>query len=215
MASKQKERVGEVQREKGKLYDVVDGKYKLLKHGYTTEELRLLLRTLGKRAQTRIKTLSRYFDERGRKYTGQINPIFERYRDYDVKYTGLSNQALYQKVKTAIDILNAKQSTYTGYRNLQIKAYNSLKASHPKLKDLTFEEWEVRAKYMGAWQSAHEGQQYDSETLLSNANWAYSQGNGFVIPDVEEVDLDKWFLDIQREGSSGKWLELKEDFDDI
>ena len=82
MASKQKERVGEVQRAKGILYDVIDGKYKLLKKSYTKEETLLLLRTLGKRAQTRLKTLSTYFNERGKRYTGEINPIYDRYKEY-------------------------------------------------------------------------------------------------------------------------------------
>ena len=57
MASKQKQRVGEVQRAKGILYDINNGKYVLLKTHYTREESLLLLRTLGKRAQTRITTL--------------------------------------------------------------------------------------------------------------------------------------------------------------
>ena len=56
MASKQKERVGEVQRAKGVLYEVTNDKYTLLKQHYTKQELLLLLRTLGKRAQTRLKT---------------------------------------------------------------------------------------------------------------------------------------------------------------
>ena len=68
--------------------------------------------------------------------------------------------------------------------------------------------------YMGMWQSAHEGEQYDSETLLSNSKWAYETGQWGPF-DFEKVDLDKWFLDVQREGSSGQWLDLKEDFDDI
>ena len=59
MASKQKERVGEVQRAKGVLYDVTNDKYTLLKQHYTKQELLLLLRTLGKRAQTRLKTLQK------------------------------------------------------------------------------------------------------------------------------------------------------------
>ena len=67
---------------------------------------------------------------------------------------------------------------------------------------------------MGAWQSAHEGEQYDSETLLSNANWNLQTGQ--VMPvQFEKVDLDAWFLDVQREGSSGKWLKLNQDFEDI
>ena len=46
MASKQKERVGEVQRAKGVLYEVSNDKYTLLKQHYTKQELLLLLRTL-------------------------------------------------------------------------------------------------------------------------------------------------------------------------
>lgn len=214
MASKQKERVGEVQRAKGVLYEVSNDKYTLLKQHYTKQELLLLLRTLGKRAQTRLKTLSTYFSERGKKYTGQINPIYDRYKGYDIKYQGLSTQALYKKVRTAIDILNAKQSTYTGYVKLQHTAYSKLKENHPKLKDLAFDQWQAMVVYMGTWQSAHEGEQYDSETLLSNAKWAYETGQWGPF-EFEKVDLDKWFLDIQREGSSGQWLDLKEDFDDI
>ena len=38
MASKQKERVGEVQRVKGILYDISNGKYVLLKKHYTQEK---------------------------------------------------------------------------------------------------------------------------------------------------------------------------------
>ena len=214
MASKQKERVGEVQRAKGILYDVIDGKYKLLKKSYTKEETLLLLRTLGKRAQTRLKTLSTYFNERGKRYTGEINPIYDRYKGYDIRYQGVSMQALQKKVSTAIEILNAKQSTYTGYRQLQNRAFEKMKENHPKLKDLTFEQWKVMTTYMGAWQSAHEGEQYDSETLLSNAKWSYETGQWGPF-EFEKVDLDKWFLDVQREGSSGQWLDLKEDFDDI
>lgn len=214
MASKQKERVGEVQRAKGVLYDVVDGKYKLLKKSYNKEEMLLLLRTLGKRAQTRLKTLSTYFSERGKRYTGEINPIYDRYKGFDIRYQGVSYQGLQSKVYTAIDILNARQSTYTGYRQLQNIAFENLKKNHPKLKDLTFDQWKVMVIYMGAWQSAHEGEQYDSETLLSNSKWAYETGQ--VGPfQFEKIDLDKWFLDVQREGTSGQWLELKEDFDDI
>lgn len=214
MASKQKERVGEVQRAKGVLYEVSNGNIKLLKQHYTKQELLLLLRTLGKRAQTRLKTLSTYFDERGKKYTGKINPVYDRYKGYDIRYQGLSTQALFKKVRTAVDILNAKQSTYTGYAKLQRTAYEKMIANHPKLKNMTFDEWQAMVVYMGAWQSAHEGEQYDSETLLSNANWNLQTGQ--VMPvQFEKVDLDKWFLDIQREGSSGEWLKLDQDFDDI
>lgn len=214
MASKQKERVGEVQRAKGVLYEESNGNIKLIKQHYTKQELLLLLRTLGKRAQTRLKTLSTYFDERGKKYTGKINPIYDRFKGFDIKYQGLSTQALFKKVKTAIDILNAKQSTYTGYNKLQHTAYEKLIANHPKLKNMTFDEWQAMVVYMGAWQSAHEGEQYDSETLLSNANWSLQTGQ--VMPvQFEKVDLDKWFLDVQREGSSGQWLKLNQDFDDI
>ena len=214
MASKQRERVGEVQRAKGVLYEVSNGNIKLLKQHYTKQELLLLLRTLGKRAQTRLKTLSTYFDERGKRYTGKINPVYDRYKGYDIRYQGLSTQALFKKVRTAVDILNAKQSTYTGYTKLQHTAYEKLIENHPKLKNMTFDEWQVMVVYMGAWQSAHEGEQYDSETLLSNANWNLQTGQ--VMPvQFEKVDLDAWFLDVQREGSSGKWLKLNQDFEDI
>lgn len=214
MASKQKERVGEVQRAKGVLYEVTNDKYTLLKQHYTKQELLLLLRTLGKRAQTRLKTLSTYFNERGKKYTGQINPIYDRYKGFDIKYQGLSTQALYKKVRTAIDILNAKQSTYSGYVKLQHTAFSKLKENYPKLKDLTFDQWQAMVVYMGMWQSAHEGEQYDSETLLSNAKWSYETGQWGPF-EFGKIDIDKWFLDVQREGSSGQWLDLKEDFDDI
>ena len=214
MASKQKERVGEVQRAKGVLYEVSNGNIKLLKQHYTKQELLLLLRTLGKRAQTRLKTLSTYFDERGKKYTGKINPVYDRYKGFDIRYQGLSTQALFKKVRTAVDILNAKQSTYTGYVKLQHTAYEKMIANHPKLKNMTFDEWQAMVVYMGAWQSAHEGEQYDSETLLSNANWNLQTGQVMPI-QFEKVDLDKWFLDIQREGSSGQWLKLNQDFEDI
>lgn len=214
MASKQKERVGEVQRAKGVLYEVSNGNIKLLKQHYTKQELLLLLRTLGKRAQTRLKTLSTYFDERGKKYTGKINPVYDRYKGYDIRYQGLSTQALFKKVRTAVDILNAKQSTYTGYAKLQHTAYEKMIANHPKLKNMSFDEWQAMVVYMGAWQSAHEGEQYDSETLLSNANWSLQTGQ--VMPvQFEKVDLDAWFLDVQREGSSGQWLKLNQDFEDI
>ena len=214
MASKQKERVGEVQRAKGVLYEVSNGNIKLLKQHYTKQELLLLLRTLGKRAQTRLKTLSTYFDERGKRYTGKINPVYDRYKGYDIRYQGLSTQALFKKVRTAVDILNAKQSTYTGYTKLQHTAYEKLIENHPKLKNMTFDEWQAMVVYMGAWQSAHEGEQYDSETLLSNANWNLQTGQ--VMPvQFEKVDLDAWFLDVQREGSSGQWLKLNQDFEDI
>lgn len=214
MASKQKERVGEVQRAKGVLYEVSNGNIKLLKQHYTKQELLLLLRTLGKRAQTRLKTLSTYFDERGKKYTGKINPVYDRYKGYDIRYQGLSTQALFKKVRTAVDILNAKQSTYTGYAKLQHTSYEKMIANHPKLKNMTFDEWQAMVVYMGAWQSAHEGEQYDSETLLSNANWNLQTGQ--VMPvQFEKVDLDAWFLDVQREGSSGQWLKLDQDFEDI
>ena len=206
--------MGEVQRAKGVLYEESNGNIKLIKQHYTKQELLLLLRTLGKRAQTRLKTLSTYFDERGKKYTGKINPVYDRYKGFDIRYQGLSTQALFKKVKTAIDILNAKQSTYTGYNKLQHTAYEKMIANHPKLKNMTFDEWQAMVVYMGAWQSAHEGEQYDSETLLSNANWNLQTGQ--VMPvQFEKVDLDKWFLDVQREGSSGQWLKLDQDFKDI
>lgn len=72
---------------------------------------------------------------------------------------------------------------------------------------------------MGAWQSAHEGEQYDSEQLLAYANWAgntMSSGfDGLATMNPEDADLDSWFLDVQREGSAGEWLSLDQDFDDI
>ena len=219
MASKQKQRVGEVQRAKGILYDINDGKYFLLKTHYTREEALLLLRTLGKRAQTRITTLKGYFSEGGKHYTGEINPVYDRYKGYDIKYQGLSLQAIQKKVATAIEILNAKQSTYTGYKQLQNKAYRKMIENHPKLKNLSFEEWKKLTAYMGAWQSAHEGEQYDSEQLLAYANWAgNTQSGGFdglAAMNPEDADLDSWFLDVTREGSTGEWLTLNQDFDDI
>ena len=219
MASKQKQRVGEVQRAKGVLYDINNGKYVLLKTHYTREEALLLLRTLGKRAQTRITTLKGYFSEGGKHYTGEINPVYDRYKGYDTKYQGLSLQAIQKKVATAIEILNAKQSTYTGYKQLQNKAYRKMIENHPKLKNLSFEEWKKLTAYMGAWQSAHEGEQYDSEQLLAYANWAgNTQSGGFdglAAMNPEDVDLDSWFLDVTREGSTGEWLTLNQDFDDI
>ena len=219
MASKQKQRVGEVQRAKGILYDINDGKYVLLKTHYTREEALLLLRTLGKRAQTRITTLKGYFSEGGKHYTGEINPVYDRYKGYDIKYQGLSLQAIQKKVATAIEILNAKQSTYTGYKQLQNKAYQKMIENHPKLKNLSFEDWKKLTAYMGAWQSAHEGEQYDSEQLLAYANWVgNTQSGGFdglVAMNPEDADLDSWFLDVAREGSTGEWLTLNQDFDDI
>ena len=219
MASKQKQRVGEVQRVKGILYDVIDGKYVLLKKHYTKDESLLLLRTLGKRAQTRITTLKGYFSEGGKHQTGEINPVYDRYKGYDIKYQGLSLQAIQKKVATAIEILNAKQSTYTGYKQLQNKAYRKMIENHPKLKNISFEDWKKLTAYMGAWQSAHEGEQYDSEQLLAYANWAGStQSGGFdglAAMNPEDVDLDAWFLDVTREGSTGEWLTLNQDFDDI
>ena len=219
MASKQKQRVGEVQRAKGILYDINNGKYVLLKKHYTKEESLLLLRTLGKRAQTRITTLKGYFSEGGKHYTGEINPVYDRYKGYDIKYKGLSLQAIQKKVATAIEILNAKQSTYTGYKQLQNKAYQKMKENHPKLKNLSFEDWKKLTAYMGAWQSAHEGEQYDSEQLLAYANWVgNTQSGGFdglAEMNPEDADLDSWFLDVTREGSTGEWLTLNQDFDDI
>ena len=219
MASKQKQRVGEVQRAKRVLYDINNGKYVLLKTHYTREEALLLLRTLGKRAQTRITTLKGYFSEGGKHYTGEINPVYDRYKGYDIKYQGLSLQAIQKKVATAIEILNAKQSTYTGYKQLQNKAYRKMIENHPKLKNLSFEEWKKLTAYMGAWQSAHEGEQYDSEQLLAYANWAgNTQSGGFdglAAMNPEDADLDSWFLDVTREGSTGEWLTLNQDFDDI
>ena len=177
------------------------------------------MRTLGKRAQTRITTLKGYFSEGGKHYTGEINPVYDRYKGYDIKYQGLSLQAIQKKVATAIEILNAKQSTYTGYKQLQNKAYRKMIENHPKLKNLSFEEWKKLTAYMGAWQSAHEGEQYDSEQLLAYANWAgNTQSGGFdglVAMNPEDVDLDSWFLDVTREGSTGEWLTLDQDFDDI
>ena len=219
MASKQKQRVGEVQRAKGILYDINDGKYVLLKTHYTREEALLLLRTLGKRAQTRITTLKGYFSEGGKHYTGEINPVYDRYKGYDIKYQGLSLQAIQKKVATAIEILNAKQSTYTGYKQLQNKAYRKMIENHPKLKNLSFEEWKKLTAFMGAWQSAHEGEQYDSEQLLAYANWAgNTQSGGFdglAEMNPEDADLDSWFLDVTREGSTGEWLTLNQDCDGI
>ena len=219
MASKQKQRVGEVQRAKRVLYDINNGKYVLLKTHYTREEALLLLRTLGKRAQTRITTLKGYFSEGGKHYTGEINPVYDRYKGYDIKYQGFSLQAIQKKVATAIEILNAKQSTYTGYKQLQNKAYRKMIENHPKLKNLSFEEWKKLTAYMGAWQSAHEGEQYDSEQLLAYANWAgNTQSGGFdglAAMNPEDADLDSWFLDVTREGSTGEWLTLNQDFDDI
>ena len=219
MASKQKQRVGEVQRAKGILYDINNGKYVLLKTHYTREEALLLLRTLGKRAQTRITTLKGYFSEGGKHYTGEINPVYDRYKGYDIKYKGLSLQAIQKKVATAIEILNAKQSTYTGYKQLQNKAYRKMIENHPKLKNLSFEDWKKLTAYMGAWQSAHEREQHDSEQLLAYANWAgNTQSGGFdglAAMNPEDADLDSWFLDVTREGSTGEWLTLNQDFDDI
>ena len=219
MASKQKQRVGEVQRAKGILYDINNGKYVLLKTHYTREEALLLLRTLGKRAQTRITTLKGYFSEGGKHYTRERNPLYDQYKTYDIKYQGLSLQKKKKKVATAIEILNAKQSTYTGYKQLQNKAYRKMIENHPKLKNLSFEEWKKLTAYMGAWQSAHEGEQYDSEQLLAYANWAgNTQSGGFdglAAMNPEDADLDSWFLDVTREGSTGEWLTLNQDFDDI
>ena len=91
--------------------------------------------------------------------------------------------------------------------------------NHPKLKNLSFEAWKKLTTYMGAWQSAHEGEQYDSEQLLAYANWAgntMSSGfDGLATMNPEDADLDSWFLDVQREGSAGEWLSLDQDFDDI
>ena len=201
---------------KGTLFTEQDGKVTLIKEKYTHEELLTLLNLLGKRAQSRLKTLGTYFDEKGKKYTGEINPVYEKYKGYTVSYIGLSDRAILSKVKTAVEILNAKQSTYSGYKSLQYKAYEKLKENHPKLKNLTFEQWKQMTVYMGAWQSAHEGEQYDSETLLSYSHWANNLAQGpDVLKPAEEVDLNKWFLDTSREEKTGQWLDLKEDFDDI
>ena len=211
-----KERIGEVQKIKGKLYTIdASGKVVLTRSRYTEGELKSMIRTLGKRAQTRIKTLSRYFDERGRKYTGKINPIYERYLGYDIKTAGLSWTALYTKVKDAVAILNSKQSTYTGYQQSLNKAYESFIAHHPKLKNMSFDEWDRYTKFMGAFQRAHKDEQYDSEQLVSYTNWSDKSLGSLDDTDLGSVDLDDWFLDINREGSSGQWLDLNEDFKDI
>lgn len=216
--SKAKERIGEVQKIKGegKLYDVTgDGKYKLTRTRYSEEELKQLLRTLGKRAQTRLKTLSRYFEEGGKKYTGNINPVYERYKGFNVQASGLSYTSLYTKVKTAIEILNSKQSTYTGYNQIVNQSYESFKKSHPKLKNMTFDEWDRYVKFMGAYQRAHQDEQFDSEQLVQFTNWADKNIGLLDDTGLGDIDLDEWFLDIQREGSQGTWLDLDEDFDDI
>lgn len=216
--SKAKERIGEVQKIKGEgeLYDVTgNGKYKLTRNRYTEDELKQLLRTLGKRAQTRLKTLSRYFEEGGKKCTGKINPVYERYKGFNVQASGLSYTALYTKVKTAIEILNSKQSTYTGYNQIMNQSYESFKKSHPKLKNMTFDEWERYVKFMGAWESAHKDEQYDSEQLVNYTHWADKTIGVLDDTDIGSVDLDEWFLDITRESQSGEWLDLKEDFEDV
>lgn len=200
---------------KGTLYTESGGKVILLKEKYTHDEKLTLLNLLGKRAQSRIKTLGAYFDEKGKKYTGEMNPVYEKYKGFSISYAGLSEKALMTKIKQAVEILNAKQSTYTGYMNVQYKAFNKLKENHPKLKNMTFEQWKQMAVYMGAWQSAHEGEQYDSETLLSYVNWGVNTQGPDVLKPVENVDLSEWFLDTSREEKSGDWLDLKEDFDDI
>lgn len=200
---------------KGTLFTEQDGKVTLIKDKYTHEELLTLLNLLGKRAKSRLSTLGEYFNEKGKHYTGGINPVYEKYKGYNTSYAGLSDRALLSKVKTAVEILNAKQSTYSGYMSLQYKAYNKLKENHPKLKNITFDQWKQMTIYMGTWQSAHEGEQYDSETLLSYVNWANNTLGADVIKPVEEVDLNKWFLDTSREEKSGQWIDLKQDFDDI
>lgn len=186
----------------------------LTKTRYTQKELVALVRTLGKRAQARLQTLRTYYTEQGTRYTGRLNPLTEIYKGYDVKTAGLSRKALYQKVKTAVAILNDKRSTHTGYTAMLIKSYEGFKKTHPQAREWTIEQWEKYAKFLGAFEAAHEEQQYDSEAVVSMAAWEDQAGRAMPDPEAIQVeDVTNWFINRVRERKKGEWVTLSENFD--
>lgn len=198
---------------RGVLYiDTRDLGVKLLKNRFTRQELIALIRTIGKRAQTRIKELGKWYDEKSPKYMNRLNPLYERYRGYNVQTLGLSNAALYAKVKDAVNILNDRRSMKYTYNALYQKSYETFKRNNPRAREWSFEEWETYMKYFGAWEKAHEDQQYDSDQVLAYIKWASDRSMQLTPESLDLDEIDKWFLNsLERE--KGTWISLKEDFE--
>lgn len=200
----------------GKLYEMQHMEpytIRLLKSRYTHTELIQLVRTLGKRAQSRIKELEKWYNPKSSRYKYRLNPLLEQYRGYNVQTMGLSDRALYKKVKDALAILNDKRSMKYTYEQIFVNSYEKFKSSHPRAKDWTFEQWERIMRFMGAYAKVHESEQYDSEQILGFATWQAEQSIPLDPEEVTQERVNAWFLDRISESKKGQWVTLKDGFD--
>lgn len=97
------------------------------------------LRTFGKRAQARIKTLEKAYAPGGSMY-GRKSYVLDMYGDIDTKTAGLSEQAIRNKVEKALKILEASTSTVKGVKDVDRRRYETFRKNHPEAKVTVFDK---------------------------------------------------------------------------
>lgn len=135
----------------------------------TTKEIKDAIRTFGKRAQARIKTLGKAFSEGGTMY-GRKSYVLDKWGDFNTRTKGKSRKALENQLENALNILNAKTSTVKGIREMENKRMETFKKHHPNLPGEWDEERYKRAMtILGRIQSAEKGAAYDSDEQVALA----------------------------------------------
>lgn len=170
----------------------------------SVKELKDIIHTLGKRAQSRIKALGKAFSPGGTQY-GKKSYILDRYGDFNTKVKGKSKKALALQAQQALDILNAKTSTVKGIREMENKRMETFKKNHPGLGNMDKDKYQRAMTILGRIQSAEKGAQYDSDEQLAMA---------YNMADMSQKDIDAVIDDIINKETSSSDYFSNLDFDE-
>lgn len=198
----------------GKLVERIDYKTKDISYEWTKgatltrEEAKSIIKTYGKRAQSRLTTLRKAYETGTLKRT-QPSDILVKYAGFDVKTKDLSDKELIKKARTAIEILNKKGTLVSKVTAAKRRAYDTFKANH-NLPDLTYAEYEKLMIQVGQFQQLNADKDYDSTQTLLMMNWIdKTGGEGVDLLHLETLNPEVWFLNMAREEETGKWISMQ------
>lgn len=197
----------------GKLTETIDYITREIRYDWsknvrlTPTEAKSIIRKYGKRAQSRLSTLQKSYS-RGSLKHDQPSDLLVKYKGFNVQVKGLSDKALMQKAKAAIDILNKPSSLVTRITGAKRKAYETFKQNH-NLTNLSYADYKRLMIMTGQFQQLNKDKDYDSNQTVLMINWFDKTGESIDISDIAEMNPEKWFLDMAREEQTGKWISME------
>lgn len=157
-------------------------------HFMSEGELKDYIRSAGKRAQARMKTLATAYGEGGTLY-GRRSYVLDKYGDFNVKTKGLSKKALKMKAIKAAEILNAKSSTVAGVKDIDRRRYETFKRRRGDYFDRPAPAPSPGAASTGADPHAT----YQSQAGLDESTWEQAMQNVGKIQAAEGTTrYDSW-----------------------